>query len=301
MNSIYQSFYQKNVKKKHAYAHTHTNAKSSDKTWLNDVECLNCNNKGHTFRYCKYPINSYGILAYKNDTDKPPGLENLNSEIKYLFIQRKDTIGFIDFVRGKYKREERDESIKLLVEEMTENEKTKLINMSFNDIWNDMWLNKKSSMFLNEKTKAEDKFKKLDIKKIITGSCPSGVSDTDFGIPKGRKMKNETFLACAIREFQEETGYTKNEINVLDIPPLVETFYGTNTVAYRHVYFIAEILTTREPVINKNNILQIGEIKNIKWFTFKECINILQSFHHTKRTIMYQARDLIEKYTKQLN
>jgi hypothetical protein len=44
------------------------------------------------FSYCKIPITSFGILFRLNDA----GVR------EYLMIRRKDTLGFIDFMRGKY-------------------------------------------------------------------------------------------------------------------------------------------------------------------------------------------------------
>jgi hypothetical protein len=54
--------------------------------------CNNCGKNGHAFHQCKYPITSIGIIPFKKD----------NNDIKYLMIRRKDTLGYVDFMRGKY-------------------------------------------------------------------------------------------------------------------------------------------------------------------------------------------------------
>ena len=54
--------------------------------------CNNCGKQGHSFHNCKLPITSYGIILF---TPSSQGL-------KFLMIRRKDSFGYIDFIRGKY-------------------------------------------------------------------------------------------------------------------------------------------------------------------------------------------------------
>jgi len=54
--------------------------------------CRNCGLNGHIYKNCPHPIISFGIICYKID----------GNEIKYLMIQRKDSLSFMEFVRGKY-------------------------------------------------------------------------------------------------------------------------------------------------------------------------------------------------------
>ena len=54
--------------------------------------CNNCGKQGHVFNQCKLPTTSIGIVAFKK-------FEKIN---KYLMICRKDSLGFIEFLRGKY-------------------------------------------------------------------------------------------------------------------------------------------------------------------------------------------------------
>ena len=58
---------------------------------MNNI-CNNCGKTGHISNLCKLPIVSYGIVAFRMCNGKP----------EYLMIRRKDTFGYIDFVRGKY-------------------------------------------------------------------------------------------------------------------------------------------------------------------------------------------------------
>ena len=56
--------------------------------------CNNCGETGHAFHQCKKPITSIGIIVYKEVGE--------DKQRQYLMICRKDTLGFVDFMRGKY-------------------------------------------------------------------------------------------------------------------------------------------------------------------------------------------------------
>ena len=57
-----------------------------------NIICNNCGKQGHQFHQCKLPITSYGIILFR------PSLKGT----QYLMIRRKHTLGFVDFIRGKY-------------------------------------------------------------------------------------------------------------------------------------------------------------------------------------------------------
>ena len=94
------------------------NGKFTDYRKKQNIYCVNCGEKGHIVKECFAPITSYGIISFKinknEDDDKYDKNEKLNSilrseficdkkeeypKIKFLMIQRKDTIGYIDFIR----------------------------------------------------------------------------------------------------------------------------------------------------------------------------------------------------------
>ena len=55
--------------------------------------CNNCGIHGHLFYKCKKPIMSFGIICYRYNI--------YSKEIEYLLICRKDSLGYVDFLRGK--------------------------------------------------------------------------------------------------------------------------------------------------------------------------------------------------------
>ena len=54
--------------------------------------CNNCGKNGHLYHQCKVPITSFGVISFRFK----------EGELQYLMICRKNTLGYIDFMRGKY-------------------------------------------------------------------------------------------------------------------------------------------------------------------------------------------------------
>lgn len=115
--------------------------------------CNNCGKNGHQFHQCKSPIISYGIIAFReNPTNKTRSPSNMddgslhtrqgtaetNNTREYLLIRRKDTLGFVDFMRGKYSIYNK-EYILNMIKQMTNDEKRRLVNDSFSKLWEDLW------------------------------------------------------------------------------------------------------------------------------------------------------------------
>jgi hypothetical protein len=90
--------------------------------------CNNCGKQGHKFHQCKFPITSYGIILFRHSA----------KGVQYLMIRRKDTFGYIDFIRGKYVLNN-IEQIQQLFNEMTIGERENIKNYDFDTIWKMMW------------------------------------------------------------------------------------------------------------------------------------------------------------------
>ena len=54
--------------------------------------CNNCGKAGHLFHNCKHPITSIGLIVFRM----------YNNKLQYLLIRRKHSLGFVEFMRGKY-------------------------------------------------------------------------------------------------------------------------------------------------------------------------------------------------------
>lgn len=280
-----------------------------------NIYCVNCGEKGHVVKECNGPITSFGIMAFKVVNTPEEEKYDYNSElggilrsvkedkyiipqkaeeqkypkIKFLMIQRKDTMGYIDFVRGKYP-EEGDAKTQLLMtflNEMTKKEKENLLTKSFDEIWRSLWLNPESRFYRNEYESAKKKYCKLNIKELMKMSTNS-YDFTELSFAKGRRNMKETNIACAEREFFEETGYDKSSYDFIkNYPTIHEEFVGTNGVRYRHIYYLVKMKENIQPPrIDKTNIVQMGEVQNIGWFTVDECLSLIRPYDIAKKDVI---------------
>lgn len=285
---------------------------SRSKSKSKNIYCVNCGGKGHIVKHCIEPITSFGIIAFKiikthvdELFDKNKYLKELTIDIdqmqkypyvKILMIQRKDTMGYVDFLRGKYPDEsKRDEYLKIYIEEMTLTERENLISKQFEELWRDLWVNHSSKTYNEEYITAMEKYKQLNIIELLN-NYKSNYTYSEFSLPKGRKNMKESNIECAEREFHEETGYNKSHYNHTTFDPIIEDFTGTNGVKYKHIYYIVKMKQDiPPPLIDEKNILQIGEVKNIGWFNVNECLSLIRPYDKEKKNII---KDIFEKINK---
>jgi 8-oxo-dGTP pyrophosphatase MutT (NUDIX family) len=255
--------------------------------------CNNCGKIGHLFHQCKIPITSIGILAFRK--------VNIN-DIEILLVKRKDSLAFVDFMRGKYNLDDIEYIINLF-EKMTVNERNSIKNKDFVDLWNYLWGDKVANQYKNEEKVSKFKFFKLkegyqimDLKvtiEYLIEKCKTNYNDPEWGFPKGRRNYQEKDIMCAIREFEEETGYNKNDITLLNnIIPLEEIFTGSNYKSYKHKYFLGYMNNNIIP----ENIFQVYEISKIEWVNIDNAISYIRDYNIEKKNILIQLKKLLKTY-----
>ena len=111
----------------------------------------------------------------------------------------------------------------------------------------------------------------------------------EWGFPKGRRDKwTEENLSCACREFEEKTGYKKNEYTVLNkIEPIEENLSSGRTVSATNTSIIW--LSTRAKKNISDRTYDLYEIGDIKWFTYNEAMAHIRPYHVEKRKILTQV------------
>ena len=234
-------------------------------------------------------ITSYGIISY-TVADK---------EIKYLLICRKDSLGFIEFVRGKYPFNK--EYIQRLVDEMTINEKKILLENDFKYIWDYLWINYSKIHGKYEYNSACEKFNKLkmgmggytdnelNLDSLIKNSNTNWVTP-EWGFPKGRRNYKEGLVKCAIREFKEETGLDQNKIDLIsNLMPFDEIFIGSNYKLYKHTYYIANYFGDLS-----QKQFQKTEVSDMRWVTYEEAVKLIR-FYNKERLGILKDIDVILK------
>ena len=254
--------------------------------------CNNCGAKGHLFRTCKDPILSCGILLI----DKL-SLPVNSMDTRVLMIRRKDSMSFAEFMRGKYDVNDLD-YVARLFKNMTLKEQSSLVCEPFETLWRQTWGDDKNS---SEFPAAKEKFHALD-RLILMATNLSTYTEPEWGFPKGRRMRGETDLACAIREFGEETNIPREAYVVLKNMVVEETFMGLNGIRYRHVYFVA-VLKNPEMVnlTQKMTPMQRREISGIGWKTFDEVSALIRPHHVQRQEMVNQLKSIIETFEVNLS
>jgi len=281
--------------------------------------CANCGGYGHGYKNCNHPIISYGIICYRFFYDP----ESNSISPKYLMVQRKDSLCYVEFIRGKYELQNKDYLFKLFTN-MTDTERQKIKNHNFEFLWNEMWCRRDGDLtectrnFNKELKDSQEKFNMLKtgfyIKPVdqedlvffnvdyILDNTLSNYDDTEWGFPKGRRNMSENDLTCALREFTEETGINSKQIKIcMDIKPIEEVFSGSNKVRYKHVYYVGKQLSTSTdaiphyipPMYNPENKIQSKEIKDVKWFTYQEAQALIRTHNVERKELFKRLNNVI--------
>jgi len=249
--------------------------------------CNNCGGKGHLFRTCRDPVLSCGILLINS-----PTLPVVASNIQVLMIRRKDSMSFAEFMRGKYDPED-TAYVSTLMKNMTLKEQASVATETFETLWRQLWGDdRQSADFIH----GRDRFNQLDRVGLMRNNL-SEYTEPEWGFPKGRRMRGETDMACAVREFGEETNVPREAYVVLKNIILEETFVGLNNVRYKHVYFVA--LLKQPDLVNLNQrftAMQRREISGIGWKTIEEAKALVRPHHTERLTMIENLESVIETF-----
>jgi 8-oxo-dGTP pyrophosphatase MutT (NUDIX family) len=219
-------------------------------------------------------------------------------------IRRKDSFGYIDFLRGKYILHN-IEQLQNMFNEMSVEEREKIKTHNFETLWKNMW----SDIHLGTQYRSEElsSQKKFDILKngIIIGteyvSLETLINDsttkwkeTEWEFPKGRRNFQEKDLDCAIREFEEETGISKKDLTIIEnIVPFEEIFIGSNHKSYKHKYFLAYMNKTEDSIMQN---YQKTEVSKLEWKTIDECMESIRPYHLEKKKLIGNICTMLNEY-----
>ncbi len=267
----------------------------------NMVYCNNCGRMGHQYHQCKLPITSYGIITFKKTE---------NNGIEYLLIRRKDTLGYVDFIRGKYPQTN-IQHISNMLREMTVDEKGKLCNEDFKTLWNNLWgTNSKTGGYqrIEERSSAEklnnlregirvlnrktNEYVVINLEDLLKNTNTNW-TEPEWGFPKGRRNHLELDIECALREWEEETGYTRNDIDLVqNLAPFEETFTGSNYKSYKHKYYLGLYVGND----TNNPQFDTTEVGKLEWKSFDESKLSIRPYNIEKIRLLEKVHAIITTY-----
>ena len=261
--------------------------------------CNNCSKRGHSFYQCNIPITSLGVVVFREH----PALGR-----QYLMIRRKDTLGFIDFMRGKYAVCDRGYILNM-VRQMTDAEKAALAEKDFDALWTRVWgCNSCAPRYNADKELSRDKFGELCVAAPRGSGFPGGGLDelltesrafpgwteAEWGFPKGRRNFHERDFDCAVREMAEETGYAADSaLHIKNVQPFEEVFVGSNYRAYMHRYFLMRMDYARSLVRGE---FERGEVSMVDWKSHAECVSCIRSYNAEKRAVIDNVHTALSRH-----
>ena len=266
-------------------------------------------------KQCLNPITSFGTIIFRvkggyrqaealvaSDTNIN-GLEGAAATtVEYLLIQRRDSLGFIDIMRGKY----RITDIPYIIQQirgMTATEQQKLLTEPFDTLWEGLWgpLQEGSNSYRHEKEQSRAKLDALrngtpNLAEIIATANMSWATP-EWGFPKGRRDLYETEYSCAIREMWEETGIVEKElVHIMNLDPICETFFGSNRIQYCHKYFIMYMPSERDIVYDPTNEHMRREIGDLRWCPLNDALALIRPDNVEKREVLLRVSRLLRNY-----
>jgi len=230
------------------------------------------------------PICSYGIILYKYE-------DNIK---KYLMIRRKHTFGFIVIVRGKYVIKT-DQQLQIEVDKLTLYEKDRILNNSFDDNWDYLWVGHYHQKYNREKHYAFSKYNLYieKIKELILLSSTKWL-EPEWEFPKGRLHMGESIMNGALREFTEETNIPISDITLIkNLYPFEEIYLSSNDKVYKNTYYLAKFTSKKECDLTK---FQVEEVSKMDWFNESECIHNIRPYNTEKKILIRNINKVIHNY-----
>lgn len=196
---------------------------------------------------------SYGIACCRIKNGRP----------EILMICKRNTYAYRDFVHGNYNCKSATDMIKLF-SEMTLEEKIEILSLNFGQMWYRAWFNQiKGKNYFISRAKFHQAFMEDGGRRLKHLISKSTNSKPIWEIPKGKKNRHESDIVCAMREFYEETGISKQKYKLFPLRQNTYTYIDAG-IRYRNVYYAA---ICEDIAVGVNSVLQeqLYEISDCRW------------------------------------
>ena len=102
-------------------------------------------------------------------------------------------------------------------------------------------------------------------------------------------------MECALREFEEETGISKQYIKIIEnVLPFEEMFLGSNHKSYKHKYFLGYVENANDNITLDN--YQQSEVSKIEWKTLENCLETIRPYNLEKKQLITNIHKVLQEY-----
>jgi len=206
---------------------------------------------------------------------RPPAPGRPHNQV--LTIRGRLTYAFTEFVHGRYAMN--DNAVRALLNNMSLEERMDCETLDFDILWRRIWGHRgAASQYDTRRAKFHASWIARDrgaqLLRLLRQT--RGVGPPRWEFPKGKRVSSrEGDVACALREFWEETGIPSTAVRLLPGFRRVESYVHMD-VLYVCVYFMAvpvrESAALDRPAANidMRRGEQVSEVSDIKWMGLTE-------------------------------
>lgn len=228
-------------------------------------------------------VTSYGVACVRKNPD--------SGCYEVLMIKKRHTYAFVEFVRGIYDPF-KDSDMEYMFDAMTITEKSIIQTRKFETLWsicNGEPTKSTERAVYNRSLKRYLRLHERGVLHILLSNTTN--ANLLWEIPKGRPNKRETPLISATREFEEETGLSKDCYRILFDESTIEYSFVDCGVRYKYIYYIALLGKNVVPTYDYNNEHMLWELSELRFMTsgaIQELNN--QRLAKTARIIIKKAK-----------
>lgn len=91
-------------------------------------------------------------------------------------------------------------------------------------------------------------------------------------IPKGGISEGETLIACAVREFEQETQLDRQHYMIVPEQPINDQYHD-NGILWKQCYYVAMSRINNTPAVNMTT-MQSQEIDEIQWMSMRDVMRL---------------------------
>lgn len=207
--------------------------------------------------------NSHGIITYVS----------VQKNTHFLLAQRRNSFSFIQLLRFSHRFT--NEEIMNKIQLITNDESLRLLNYSFDEIWEDLFVVKTNKTFVTERHRARQNCERIKEQFSEQLKIPKN-NFCEWGIPKGRRKYKEAGIDCALREWEEETNIPKNCVSLLNTYPFYYSLsYGNKDVSIES--FLAKMVLPFVMMDKKTSVRSYvsEEVGKLAWVTIDKAKNMV--------------------------